>query len=65
MDSKIANFKLERESQSYSLFHGRDKDWDKNNFLHNGKAEAYEARVKELKELKSWPYLVKRNRKLR
>jgi hypothetical protein len=65
VDSKIANFKLERESQSYSLFHGRDKDWDKKNFLHNGKAEMYEARVKELKDQGSWPVLDKRNRKLR
>lgn len=65
VDSKIANFKLEKESKTYSLFHGRDKDWDKNNFLHNGRAEAYEARVKELKDQGSWPVLDKRNRKLR
>ena len=65
VDSKMANFKLERESKSYSLFHGRDKNWDKDNFLQNGKADEYDARVKELKDQGSWPILDKRNCKLR
>lgn len=64
-DSKIANFKLEKESQSYSLFHGRDKDWDKKNYLSGGRSEEYNKMVDELKKEGSWPVLDKRNRKLR
>lgn len=65
IDSKLANFKLEKESKTYSLFHGRDPEWDKKNFLHNGKAEMYDKRVQDLKDQGSWPVLDKRNRKLR
>lgn len=65
VDAKIANFKLEKGCRTYSLFHGRVEDWDKKNALGTGKAEPYDARVKELKDQNSWPYLDKRNCKLR
>lgn len=64
-DAKIVHFKLEKGTKTYSLFHGRDKDWDKKNGLGTGKAEPYEARVAELKLQGSWPYLDNNNRKLR
>lgn len=64
-DARMANFKLEKESQSYSLFHGRNKDWDKNNYLSGGRSEEYNKMVDKLKKENSWPILDKRNRKLR
>lgn len=64
-DAKISHFKLEKNSKTYALFHGRDKDWDKKNGLGTGLAEPYEARVAELKSQGSWPYLDNNNRKLR
>ena len=52
--SKIgARFGLEKESQTYSLFHGRVKDWDRLNGL-NG---PYGERVDELKKIGKWPIL--------
>ena len=65
VDARIANFKLERTSQTYSLFHGRVENWDKNNFLQHGKTDEYNKRVQELKDQHSWPVLDKRNRKIR
>lgn len=63
-NAKLANFKLEKEVKTYSLFHGRPDGWDKK----NGMAlewKPYKDRVTELKNQDSWPILDKRNRKLR
>jgi len=57
VDSKLAHFKLEKECKTYSLFHGRVKDWDKKNFLQSGKAIEYDKIVQKLKDNNSWPYL--------
>ena len=65
VDAKIANFLLERDSRTYSLFHGRDPEWDKKNFLCSGKAKDYDDLVAKLKSECSWPYLAKQYRKLR
>jgi hypothetical protein len=62
--AKLAHFKLEKNSQSYSLFHGRVKDWDRQNWLEGGDAEHYNKMVEELKKEGSWPYLDKRHCKL-
>ncbi len=48
-----ARFGLEKDCQTYSLFHGRIKDWDNKNGL-NG---PYGERLKELKKLGKWPVL--------
>jgi len=65
VDAKIAHFKLEKNCRTYSLFHDRDKNWGSKNFLQNGKADKYDERVAYLKSIGSWPYLDKRNCKLR
>jgi len=65
VDSKLAHFKLEKECKTYSLFHGRVKDWDKKNFLQSGKAVEYDKIVQELKDNNSWPILAKRYLSLR
>lgn len=51
--SSMAHFVLEKNTRSYSLFHGRNANWEKNNGL-NG---PYAKRVKELKNSGKWPVL--------
>jgi len=60
----IARFKLEKQSKTYSLFHGRVEDWDKKNYLGNHGKE-YNRLINKLKSDGSWPYLDKQYRKLR
>lgn len=48
------SFYLDQANESFTLRHGRDKDWDKNHVLFNGE---YERRKKELKESGEWPIL--------
>lgn len=48
------NFWLDQTNESFTLRHGRPKDWDKNHVLFNG---AYDKRKVELKGLGKWPIL--------
>lgn len=45
---------LDQTNESFTLRHGRPKDWDKNHVLFNG---AYDKRKVELKGLGKWPIL--------
>lgn len=63
-DARIADFKFEKDSQTYSLFHGRDSNWDLYNYLAD-RAKGYNKMVEKLKKENSWPILDKRHRKLR
>lgn len=65
VDAGIANFKLERNVKTYSLFHGRDSKWTAKNYISGGKAEDYDNMVIKLKADGSWPYLVNEHLKLR
>lgn len=47
-------FWLDQTNESFTLRHGRKKNWDKNNVLQNGK---YDKRKEELKESRYWPHL--------